>query len=417
MTRITVSITTLAAMFVGFTSSASAVTPAILIGPDLKPREVKLQSLGGGKMTFFDAERTMQIEPTGKVLQVRFPQPRDEAVLLDGNEAPASELTPVKDSVKPPGAAPPVAPVGSPTAKPSEAFLELIDGQRIVGKFLGSDAEGQKLRFQHATLGEVTVELDRISRLAFDGRAAARATPVSDLVVLANGDETSGFVAAIKDTEIVVQQTNATPLTLPRDRVRALYLANPVVREAGKQHMAWLRDGSRLLATEVAIAEDKLTITSPITAKPVTLALSAVARVELASLEGRLIDVADLPMKVTAGGKVFGLAMMPRIEGDAIRMHAPVTVEFELPEKAVRFAALAELDAEGEDAMAAEFIVSVRTTGQAAASAAITARHPQAVMNAAITGKTLTLTLDPASNGPVMDRLRLRDAVIFVESR
>ena len=62
--------------------------------------------------------------------------------------------------------------------------------------------------------------------------------------------------------------------------VKGLVLANPVKREIGKQHLSWLRDGSRLLASEIRIEADKLTITPPLSGKPVTIALTEVDRIE-----------------------------------------------------------------------------------------------------------------------------------------
>jgi len=371
------------------TLDAHAVTSALLIGPDLQPREVKLQALGGGKISFFDAERTMQIEPMGKVLQIRLP------VEVKVTEERAADAKP----------------------QAAGAMVEMIDGQRLLAVFVGADEEGQTLRFKHASLGEVAVNLDKVSRIVFEGSREARATPTTDLVLMTNGDGVTGFVVALKATGVEVQQGTAKPFTLPRERVKALILASPVVR-AGSRHMAWLRDGSRLLADELSISGDKLTLASSLAGQtPQSLPLSQVDRLELHSLEGRLEDLADLPMTVTAGGKVFGLALPPRIENAAIHLHAPITVEFALPPGAKRFAALAELDAGSDDAALASFIVNVRAGGENAARHAISLSQPKALINAEVAGQSLSITLDPAVNGPVMDRLRLRDAVVFIEKR
>lgn len=367
-----------------------AATPVILIGPDLKPRQVNLQALGDGRMSFFDAERTLQVESVGAVLQIRFPV--DAAVKVEESTVAS--------------------------AKPQAVFIELIDGQRIVGKFLGSDDQGQKLRFQHAALAEVTISLDKVARLSFDGVQHSRPSPREDVVRLTNGDELTGFVLSVKEAGIEVQQGKTKPFVLPGDRVTGLHLANPMQRPADRQHLIWLRDGSRVLASEVTISAEKFTLSTSLASKsPITLPLAAVARIELASLEGRLIDLAELPLSITAGGKVFGVPMSPRIEGDMLRLHAPITVEFTLPAGAKRFAAIAELDAEGEDVSLADFLVSVLSGSETTARHAITGKQPRAEINAALTGKTLTITLDPAAHGPVLDRLRLRDAVVFVEAK
>ncbi len=404
-------------------SAAPAATPATLIGPDLKPRQVNLQALGAGKISYFDSDRNMQVETAEKILQIRFPQEKAAVQLGTGLpnadgfiDAPELELTRVRTTVTVPDKGTLIMGGSRLVAQDRSAFVELIDGQRIIGEFRGADAAGEQLRFNHWLLGEITIALDKVARLNFDGSSAPKPTPANDQILLSNGDVLTGFVIAVREKEIEVQQGGAKPFMLPRDRVKALHLANPVNRSGNEQSMIWLRDGVRVLATEASISADKLMVACALAPKkPATVELAQVERIELASKAGQIIDLADLPMSMTSGGQVFGLAMEPRIEGNILRMHAPVTVSFELPAGAVRLAAMAELDADGEDTRLASFIISLSTTSETIARHAITGSEPAAAINAALTGKTLTLTLDPAAHGPVLDRLRLRDAVIFVE--
>lgn len=384
-------------------STALAATPAMLIGPDLKPRLVNLQAMGGGRMTYFDDQRNMQVQSTSDVLQVRFPNESDGSKIAGLEAEPVLDLTDILITTK-------------KAEENTLAFVELISGQRIVAPFSGAKADGQTLLFKHDLMGELPVSLDQVARLSFEGAMDSSATPTSDQVILSNGDVVTGFVVAVKEAGIEVQQGDAKPFTLPRDRVKAIHLANPVNRAAGKESMVWLRDGSRLLASEVSISADKLTMICPLTGKEaVTIDLKHLARIELASPAGQLIDLADLPMSVAAGGKVFGLAMAPRIEGNAIHLHAPITVTFALPVKATRFAALAQLDATGENASLAHFIINITTASSPAARHVISSQSPHAGINTPLTGRDLIINLDPANNGPVLDRLKLTDAVIFVE--
>ncbi len=405
-----------------------AATPVMLIGPDLKPRLVNLQAIGGGRMTYFDDQRNMQVQSTNDVLQIRFPQENEATAaaaqgFIDPPEAPeapappkppALELTQPR-TIVPDKGAPPLG-GGRLVGGSPAAFVELISGQRIVAPFSGAKADGQTLLFKHDLLGELALALDQVSRLSFDGAISSGAAPTSDQVEMSNGDVVTGFVVAVNEKDIEVQQGDVKPFTLPRDRIKAIRLANPVSRAAGQASMVWLRDGGRLLASEVSISADKLTMICPLAGKAaVTIDLKHIARIELASPAGRLIDLADLPMSVAAGGKVFGLAMEPRIEGGAIHLHAPITVSFALPAKAVRLAALARLDAAGENTALAHFIVTITSAGGAAARHIISGQSPRAVINAPLAGRNLIINLDPADNGPVLDRLRLSDAVIFVE--
>lgn len=402
------------------TAIALAVTPATLIGPDLLPRAVKVQAMGNGKVTFFDAERRLQIESTAALLQMRFGRDSrdaasgEEEAAAPGNVPPRLD-SPAKTAIDPP------APAGKePAGKAvSAARIDLIDGQRLVAAPAGADDDGQTLRFEHATLGKVAIKLDRIHRLLLDATAPITEAPAADRVLLANGDALEGFVVAIKPAGVELQQGNAKPFLLPLDRVRAVLLTNPMAKADKPVHVVVLRDGSRLICGEPAITADKLIATAALTGKDVTVPLSDVDRIELASPRGRLVDLAELPMKVTTGGEVFGLAMPPRVERSVLKLHAPVTVELTLPDGAARLAAAAELDSDGPagDADWADFFVQLKAGDTALGRHAISSAQPRALINVAISGKTLTITLDAGANGPVMDRLRLREAVVFVERR
>jgi hypothetical protein len=409
------------AILVTLPATALAVTPATLIGPDLQPRAVKVQALGDGKITYFDAERRLQIESTASLLQVRFGSDgrdgRDAAsgeveAAAPGNVPPRLD-SPAKTAIDPP------APAGKePAVKAvSAARVDLIDGQRLVASPAGADDDGQTLWFDHPILGKVAVKLDAIQRLLLDPAVSVATTPAADRVLLANGDALEGFVVAIKPGGVELQQGNAKPFLLPLDRVKAVLLTNPPAKADKPVNVVVLRDGTRLTCGEPTIASDMLTATAALTGKALTLPLAGVDRIELASPRGRLMDLAELPMKVTAGGEVFGLPMAPRVEGHVLRLHAPVTVELELPPGAVRLAAVAELDADGkaaDDSSWASYFVHLKAA-DALGRHAIHADQPRIHINVPISGRTLTITLDPGANGPVMDRLRLREAVVFVE--
>ena len=384
-----------------------AATPALLIGPDLKPREVKLQAVSAGKLSYFDDERRLQVESAANVLQIRMLSVDPPADGEKPREAPAAATTPPPKIDKP---------AEAPATPAPPAVVELIDGQRIIARFTSTDADGQKLTFEHAALGAVAINLDRVSRLFLDGVAATKPTPAKDQVILANGDALEGFVAAMKKDTIELQQDAGKSIALPTERVKALLLANPIVRAAQPQSVVWLRDGSRLIAEQADIEADKLQLRAAIAGgKALSLPLTQIARLELPSRRGRLIDLADLPMTVKAGGSVFGLPMPPRVEGGAIRLHAPVTVEFALPAGAGKLAALAEIDADGESIAWSDFAVNC-SAGDAKARAALSAAQPRGELLMDLFGPTLTISLDPAANGPVMDRLRLREAMVFVQT-
>ena len=246
---------------------------------------------------------------------------------------------------------------------------------------------------------------------------------VTDEVELVNGDRVTGYVIGVNDTGVELQLEEAGHmLEIALDQIHALRLANPVVRRPSGWSMVGLSDGSRVLAESISITTDQMTIeTSLVTeAGTVTLPMPQIGRIDWASAGGYLVDLIDLPLRVLDEGSVFGLAVKPRVEGSAILLHAPVKVAFTLPSGAERFWALAEAGdgSASKRAMAwMDFELVVAVDGQTTRREHLDAARRSVVLNIAVNGQAMTLELDPATNGPIMDRLSLRDAVVFVRPR
>ncbi len=386
-------ITLVVLIFTMHTNHAKAVTPAVLIGPDLKPRPIRLQAFGGSKVTYFDADRRLQIEPTGNILQIRFAAPDTNTIGADAKRDDENQ-----------------------SGKP--ALVQLTDGQRLAGTWKGTDASGEVLLFEHALLGEVKIKLDELRSLSFKGAAETTRTPESDELVLGNGDVIKGFIVALTAKQAEVQPNGSDQsIQLPMDRVVSIRLANPATASAKRSHTVWLRDGSRLSSKSVDMESDRLALQSTMAGVEKQIELKQVARIELASIAGRLIDLTDLPFETVGQGKVFGLAAPPRRNGNHLHLHAPITLRYQLPTRTRRFAAIAELDAPtGADKRWADFVVNVRVNGELAGRVPISSRTPFQSLNFDADGKTLEIELDPAANGPILDRLRLRDAMLFIEA-
>jgi hypothetical protein len=132
-------------------------------------------------------------------------------------------------------------------ARAGASLVELVDGTRLFGS-LEQPTEGDRSgesAIAHATsIGDVSFDLDHLSRLVFDATAecAPLAPGDADVVELANGDRMEGLVASlwplvVEDAADASKKTELTP-----DRVRQIVMSNKR-RESGLSRV-WLRDGS-----------------------------------------------------------------------------------------------------------------------------------------------------------------------------
>jgi hypothetical protein len=425
------------------TGTAQAAAPATIIGPDLKPRAVTLQGLGGERVSFFDSDRTLQVEPIGGVLRILFDHsaaakeeeakpaggPADAAAGKDAakqgqDEASINVLSFLRLHRKPEATEVKVVPGSEPpkVITPPPAVLELTDGERFIGQ-ITAEGDGSKLHWQSFALGRLTVDLERIRMLAFDTQVRVTGTPATDRLLLANGDALEGFVVTIEPSGVTFQPAGGRDaLKLATGRVHAVHMANPLVRDA-KGHVVWLDDGSRVRVQNLSITGDTLTATPLLGGAGATLniPLERVNRIDLDSLTGRLTDLADVNYDVTEGGQVFGLNMPPRLDGQTLWLHAPVTVRYRLPAGTQRLSAKLALapvsEAERAYAKWADVDVVLKSEGQTLGRFHLDATRPSMPVNVPLHGGTLTLELDPAANGPVMDRVVVQDAVLFVGAK
>jgi hypothetical protein len=360
-------------------ASVCQAAPVTLIGRDLSPRQVTLQSVRNGVATYFDSQRAYHSEPLARLLQFRFTP--DAALASD-----------------------------------DALVLELTDGQRFRGQWIGMAEDGDALRWRHAVLGEVTARLETVRAIRPATEADLTEPPTSDQVTLANGDVMRGFVMSASPDGLMMRlEDRRDAVALPRDRIVSVTLANPAQTVEGESHMIHLADASRVRTASLTVEGDELRMGGE---PAVSIALASVKRIDVAAGGARLIELSDLAMTTTSGGDVFGMPMPPSVEAGIWRMHAPVTVRFDLPAGATRFGAVAELDASDSQPLRwADFVVRV-TAGDASQVCHITRDEPSCRINLPLhsASRALIVEVDAGANGPVMDRLRLRDAVVLIES-
>ncbi len=370
----------------------SAVTPAELIGPDMDVRSIQVTSLRGDTLHYFDEQRTLRSAPVDGFVQLRAIGGQDTALQHPGE------------------------------------MIWMTDGQQLAGTWVGPTADRTGIRWRHPAIGDMTITLEDVTRIVWrgdnqDGADQAYETPATDTVVLTNGDALTGFVTELTGRGITLSPgSGGEPFTIPYARVSSMTLGNPVRHETTPRHRVRLADNTRVWAEQIELSGDQafLTVIPPgASSRRVQLPIVDLERIDFLAGGFGLIDLTDLPSRTTGPPRVFGLLVPVRVDGRSVRVHAPGEVTFDLPEGAQRFAAQAVLDTSGDDppqAMAgwSDFQVVVSTHDGEQARYHITGEKPVVQINTPVSGTVLSVRLDPGVNGPILDRLELKDAVILI---
>lgn len=397
-------------------ASTTALTPATLLTPELESRSINLSGLSGGTLSYFDDDRRLTRSPVGDFVRLR----------LDERSS-----------------------AGADVETQARGVIELVDGQRIVGRWSGASRDGEAILWTHPTLGRFTLGLDDVRRVvmntatgsADEGQAVPDlGTPAGDMVDLLNGDRFVGFIVAVADESVTIQPDGADgEVTLDRANIATLRLANPATpahEVVVSGDLVELVDGSRVRGggniggEPLTIRADTLRFTPALTdaMQPVDLALDQVAQIDFAASGLRLVELGGQPMTTVAGGSAFGLELLPVVEPRGISLHAPVTVVFDLPDGAQRFISRAALDLPAglsdQQTRLADVLVSAVPGGAEASlppasesgGVRLFVDRTWSMLRSELGGADqLRIELDPMRHGPILDRVLLEDAMILLE--
>ncbi len=393
----------LAPLFVAFVAAALhlwmaphealAVTPALLIDRQLQKHTVKIQSIDEGMMSFFDHARELRVDPLDQYVQI-YPLVED----LNGG--------------------------GGSRGGPENGWVELVDRQRLSGRWVGGSQDGQTLYWDNESLGRVSIPLTRIRSITLVGDPVGvigdPPTP-RDTLRFKNGDQIEGFVTAIEADGIELRaEGHREPIRLPLDRLAAVRLSNPSEPGSGSGYEIEFMDGSVVQARWVRLDSDRWFISPGLTtgtgSEPVPI--DRLKRVVPSGAGSVTVPLGDLPMRVLDGGDVFGVESPPQLASTTLRLHAPVRVELELPEAATRFGCTVRLAA-GDGALSepwgwADCPVTFYVDQEEVAAVRLNADRLEAEINVAIHGGVLIVVVEEGANGPVMDRVVLDNAMVLI---
>lgn len=429
--------------------------PAILIDAQLIARPVTITAIDDTSVSYRDEQGREKRAPAAGL-----------AALLPRDPAPST-----------PRPTPPAPALGAPSqAQPTiqAGTLLLTDGQRFPGKLTPTSGDPDVVSWTHPTFGLITIPLDNVARLRQPAKlepdGTARSSPATsadaeDQLFLVNGDRLSGFLAGLGNP--VQIEVNGDTLSIPPDRIAAAALSNP--RAQPKGLTVWLADGT--VAALQRASSAAAPAPSPNSAKPapqapiptpqsrttLTLTLSQSAAgatpgtYNLSDLRAVAFDIARLrpisslparalrplgerryaaPMEMVNAESSDPLALAAvGVPLDAYDLYfpGPMSVTLDLPERAERLAGEFELDPlagiwadcdvvlfiDGGEAWRAR----LSRAGEPGAPNAAAFNLPIPALSAASASsmpRTLTIAIEPARFGPVMDRVYLRRGLVLL---
>ncbi len=318
------------------------------------------------------------------------------------------------------------------TGRAGGAFrLHLANGDILRGDV--ADIDEAAITLRTLDFGDVRVPLEQaVALLAFGtgggiGQpATAGPRPLSDEVLLANGDRVSGFLASLAEGQLTLEQDDGSTLTLPLDAVERVAFADGgavAQANAGVARLV-LSDWSTITATALELGDDgrwQVTYNND----AVSLEPTLVFAVEPA--EARSLFLADATPSETRYQPYFGASFPPRrmpglesvvaagpTPGRSIETRSRTRLTFDVPPGEFnKFLANFRIGVEGEELPQASVHVRVLLDGEVAAERLeFTQEGGVGQFDVPLGGAaTVTLEVDYA------DRLDVQDRLIWVEPR
>jgi len=332
-------------------------------------------------------------------------------------------------------------------------FIELIDGQRFVGRPGRISADGETIAWLHERFGTLLFPLDEVARFvmrpgATDTVTTSSAAAKSDTIWLINGDRLEGFLESIGPRSggegfALTIDAGGAPVTIPVDQVIRAQFANP--RQALAGPVAWLADGSvvRLAAIETDPQRSVLSLTASAARRvggppgdasesPGTIATARFSTTELSAIvfdSSRVLPLAGLevlshrPIGLSRrpGPRIDAVDAIPAALGAAdVLLPGPMEVEWALPTGVTRVVGTARLDEVdttwGECIVVAELLtrggipreVARIKLGNTAVLASLSAD-----LGTTAAGERLRIRVEPGELGPIRDRVRLERVLLL----
>lgn len=426
-------------LFLGAGAVASAQqsrgVPRLLLDRRLDERAVMLTALDNGTIRYTDGAGLPRTEPATEYLAI-LPQPAPPAAPHAPTATVAPEGAPDQQTVK--AAAPEEQ--DRPLANP---LVELTDGQRFAGSVAPEPPGEDSLRWATPALGPMEFKLDQVKRIRLHEGAWSAQPPeaaTDDVLILSNGDHLHGFVESVaKNVRLTAGEGGkGQAREVPLERVYEVIFANPPVAASARAAVAWLRDGSVVSCRVIrSNREGELTLSAVLQeseaadvraeGRPAAaLRLEDLLAVAFESGGAAIKPLASVaPVQVSPGASRRWTRPVRAIDPERAVLGAadldfpgPMSVSWDLPKGASRFAAQAELPVQSRTWGDCDLIVSAADAGgeKEVFRQHLSADAPAAVISVALPegASRLTVRIDAGPLGPIQDRVVLHRPLLLI---
>jgi hypothetical protein len=320
--------------------------------------------------------------------------------------------------------------------RPRDGWIELTDGQRLVGMPVyltsaeaaeiaaASDQDG--LAWSTPLLGRLRVPLEALRRVVLKETAAtAEFDQLEDVLVLANGDRTTGLLERLWPD--VVLDVEGQLRTFELTAIASITLANPDSDRVGSR--VWLSDGSIVAVDRLATTGDgvRLDLAAPLDTGDRPLAALTMNEILAVAFEsGGVRPLADLgaprwePIADWTLPPVVGNPDRTLLGSAEVELIGPVAASWALPSDVRRVAIRARL--RDDCRVWGDCQVMIRVGEGQWQAARLHGEHPESTFTIdlptaeASGGRPLEVRVEAGEGGAIQDRVLL-DGFILLASR
>ncbi len=298
-----------------------------------------------------------------------------------------------------------------------ESKFFLADGQIISGAIIKSINDGQEIIIKNQIIGQVKISLENISKIITNPNAKQIKIKDDDQIQLRNGQILVGFVNQITNATIEIQIENVKkPTLIQLSNVKSIVLANPVSQKKDGNHMVTLDDNQKIKIKSIAFIKNQWQLyPALLPSKKISLSQFKVAKINLYTKNTSLIPLTRLNRSKVKALPVLGLKNKSKTFGLNLELHAPYAVTYEIPDGAKQFVANINLkDFNHIGAKWANCVFKILVNDKVIQTIHFDQKNHHKYINIPLKNAlTMTLQIQPANNGPIMDKIIIKQPMIL----